>query len=163
MATGASLFVDVCARIGAMGIAEADWPTFTHSITLGSNNTFTDWHMLPVERPHIAPPEPKLITVSVPGSDFVLDYTDSFDGKVHYNNRTGSWEFIVVPDGVNMMTRKRRVLAAIQGKWVTIVLGDDTEHTYKGRVWLSEWRSGNNYSTCTFEYSIQPLTTSSQF
>lgn len=127
-----------------------------HSITIGGNNTWTAWHLIPTERPFIAAPEIKTQIVSVPGSDFDLDYTEALDGKVHYHNRTGSWDFIAVPDGTSMQDRYSAIMAAIHGKWVAIALSDDPGWYYVGRVWVKEWKSGKAYSTLTIEYNVQP-------
>lgn len=127
-----------------------------HSITIGSYNTWSSWHLIPGSRPFVEPPEVKMESIDIPGSDLALDYTESIDGGIHYKNRTGSWKFIMVPDGTNVLTRYSTIMNAIHGKYVSIVLNDDPDYSYHGRVWVSTPKSEENYTTITISYNVDP-------
>ena len=66
-----------------------------HSITIGDKNTWDDWHLIPTTRPLFNPPTVKTNIIDIPGGDGVLDLTTALAGRPTYNNRTGSWTFIV--------------------------------------------------------------------
>lgn len=132
-----------------------------HSITLGGKNTWDDWRLLPSSRPYVAPPEPRTNYIEIPGMDGALDYTELL-GPTKFKQRTGSWEFIVVNedrDGyrpVNWATRYSVIMNWIQGQKLTVRLEDDPSYNYVGRVRVSGWQSGENYSTITLEYTLDP-------
>ena len=69
-----------------------------HSITFGEKNTWDDWHLVPTSRPVFHPPAQKVKTIDVPGGDGVIDLSRALTGYPVYQNRTGSFEFIV-PNG----------------------------------------------------------------
>ena len=71
-----------------------------HSLTFWrsdgqSFNSWNDYFLIPTSQLAVAPPPVQRITVSVPGRDGALDFTTALDGQVHYENRTGDWEFLV--------------------------------------------------------------------
>ncbi len=69
-----------------------------HSITFGEKNTWDDWHLVPTSRPVFHPPAQKVKTIDVPGGNGVIDLSRALTGYPVYQNRTGSFEFIV-PNG----------------------------------------------------------------
>lgn len=132
-----------------------------HSITIGERNTWDDWRLLPSSRPYVAPPEPKTNYIEIDGMDGSLDYTN-FLGPTKYKMRTGTWEFIVVNedrDGfrpADWATRYSGIMNYIQEHRTYIRLEDDPGYLYYGRVRVSGWDSGENWSTITFEYNLEP-------
>ena len=146
-----------------------------HSITVGSYNTWTDWRLIPSERPVAAPPEPKTNLVDVPGADGVLDFTESLDGQVHYKMREGSWTFFICHEQIDIDTGNKyhsenrwseiyhRILNAIHGKRNSVLLLDEWKdgaadnRLYVGRVWVSTWKSDPNHSKITLDYSLEPF------
>ena len=66
-----------------------------HSITFGDKNTWDDWHLIPSTRPLVNPPSRKKNTVDIPGADGSLDLSNVVSGHPVYENRSGSFEFIV--------------------------------------------------------------------
>ena len=60
-----------------------------------SKHTWKDWRIVPTSRPLFLPPSVKTVLMSIPGSDGVLDLTESLTGEVHFENRKGSMEFSV--------------------------------------------------------------------
>lgn len=127
-----------------------------HSITIGDYNTWTTFHLIPKTRPLVKPPEPQTEFVDIPGSDSPLDYTQAIDGNVHYKMRTGTWEFIAPPDGYSAPNRQSRIMRFIGKDKVAVTLNDDPDYYYVGRVWLTDWKSEDQYSTLTFKYQLEP-------
>ena len=130
-----------------------------HSITIGDKNTYTDFGMVisqALKRPYFGPPEPVLNFVEVPGSDIPLDYTESLTGSIHYKRREGSWTFYVIPSGIHPQKRYRDILAYFKGQNRKIVLSDDPEYEYTGRVWVGSYDAGEHWSTCVLKYNVNP-------
>lgn len=138
-----------------------------HSITIGDKNTWDDWHLIPTERPSVAPPGIKTEYIDIPGADGSLDYSEALSG-IKKTNREGSWQFIVANDNISIIGVKSvgqqkwydvysAILSYIQGKKFHVILDDDPEYFYIGRLYLEEWSSGDQmYSTITINYNFEP-------
>lgn len=134
-----------------------------HSITFGDKNTWDDWHLVPVSRPVFAPPAVKTKIVEIPGGDGVIDLTESLTGYPVYENRTGSFEFIVVNDTYSIVEDHEewyevysKIMGYLHGKKMRAVLEDDKEYYYEGRFSVNSWTSDNNYSTISIDYDVSP-------
>ena len=75
-----------------------------YGVTLGGKHTYRDWGLLPKTRPTIAPPKVRTNYVDVPGLDGALDLSEALTGRVGYQTRDFSAEFIVI-DARNRWTR----------------------------------------------------------
>lgn len=129
-----------------------------HSVTFGSRNTFSDWHLVPDERPVIAMPEPKIVTVDVPGRNGVLDLTESVRNFPVYNNRKGKLKFHVLNGYGDWHGRYELIANYLHGKNMQVRLEDEPGWYYTGRITVDEWKSNNNgtWSDITFGYDLQP-------
>ena len=133
-----------------------------HSITIdpdGLNiNTWKDWHMAPQSRPFVASPPIKEEYVDVPGADGALDYTDALTGKARYGRRTGSWTFIVDNEyGDNWPEFYTTIMTRLHGKnFDKIVLDDDPDFYYKGRLSVSGGFGNRDYNTVQIGYNLDP-------
>ena len=111
-----------------------------HSIVISGKDTFKEWGLVPTSRPVINPPAVKTTYVDVPAMDGGLDYTDVLLGRPAYGYREGSWEFAV---------RSRRswsevytsVMNYLHGVKHSIVLEDDPDYYYTGRLTVNAWKS----------------------
>lgn len=126
-------------------------------------NTFEDFRLVAEKRPSVNPPEPKLEMVSIPGRDGDLDITDSLDGYTPFNNRKGTWDFIIVNDFYQIVDTYEawyetytKIMSYVQGKRVRIILEDDLMYYYTGRLYVSGLDSERNYSRITLEYILDP-------
>lgn len=127
-----------------------------HSITIGSKNTWDDWHLVPSSRPLVSPPGLKTHFVDLPGGDGVLDLSEALAGKPIYGNRTGSWEFIVMNDYQNWELLYSEIMNYLHGKTYHAILDDDPSYYYDGRFSLEEWASNKDWSTVKIQYSLAP-------
>ena len=131
-----------------------------HSITFTIDsetfNTWSDWSLIPVTRPHVGPPEQEImyqnenqyepLNLELPGQFGIL------------KQRNASWQFAVYNDYTTYYWSDiySMVLAALQGKIGTFVLEDAPNYFYRGRFRVSEWESGKSYSTITIEAECEP-------
>lgn len=142
-----------------------------HSITIGDKNTFDDWHLIAPTRPSIVAPQPKFKYIDVLGKSGSLDYTNALTDEILYSDREGSWGFVVLNPGdlpdymyteemyrYNWADLYSEILTYLNGRvFDRIVLEDDPEYTYKGRVWLNEWRSNAQWSQIVLNYRLEPF------
>ena len=127
-----------------------------HSINISGKNTYTEWGLVPTSRPHIEPPAVKTSYVDLPSSHGRLDYTELLLGEVPYGQRTGSWEFTLRP-GALWASVYSSILSYLHGKEHTVVLEDDPNFQYTGRLEVSSWKSDQNRSIITIDYDLAPF------
>lgn len=124
-------------------------------------NTYDSWFLIPTSRPHVVPPSPKNRTVDVPGMNGVADFSTALTGYPLYNNRSGSWEFMIDHWNDNYSENWQQIYSSImdwlQGKKDYIcILEDDQSWYYKGKFTVSGFNSGDKYSTITISYDLYP-------
>ena len=143
-----------------------------HSIYFGKfsrtwKNTWNDWFLVPKERPSFAPPKRKTRFLEVPGaSTGALDLSNYPQRYSLYENRQGSWTFIVVnptyEQGENNNIPWYELVGQIQSylqgsdPCVRAVLEDDPEWYYEGTFDVTGYSTGDNYSEITISYNVKP-------
>ena len=126
-----------------------------------SKNTYDSWLLIPTKRPDVAPAVPKNRTIDVPGMNGVADFSTALTGYPLYQNRTGSWTFMIdhwddrYHD--NWVKIYSEVMDWLQGKKDYIcIFEDDQSWYYKGKFTVSGFDSGDKYSTITISYELYP-------
>lgn len=127
-----------------------------HSITIGDKNTWDDWHLIPTTRPLFNPPSVKTNMIDIPGGDGVLDLTTALTGRPTYNNRTGSWTFIVQNGFKDWATLYSEIMAYLHGQKLRAVLEDDPSYFYEGRFSVNQWKSDKDWSQIVIDYNVGP-------
>lgn len=127
-----------------------------HSITIGSRNTWDDWHLIPSSRPLFNPPTVKTNTVDIPGGDGVLDLSTALAGRPTYNNRTGSWTFYVENGFKDWSVLYSEIMVYLHGQTFKAFLEDDPGYYYEGRFSVNAWKSDKDYSQITIDYDVGP-------
>lgn len=134
-----------------------------HSITFGEKNSWDDWYLIPTSRPVFNPPTLKQKTIDIPGGDGVIDLSESLTGYPVYNNRNGSFEFIVMNDSYKPELPHREwyeiyseIMDYLHGKKMQAVLEDDKEYFYEGRFLVNQWKSDKNHSLIVIDYDVGP-------
>ena len=134
-----------------------------HSIAFENKNTWNDFHLVPSSKPIILPPEVKTKIVDIPGGDGVIDLTESLTGYPVYGNRAGSFTFIIIDDSTYLMDQHisweesyQKLLNYIHGRKMRVVLEDDPQWYYEGRLTIVDPKQYRNYSGITVEFDLGP-------
>lgn len=127
-----------------------------HSITFGEKNTWDDWHLVPVSRPLFNPPSLKKKTLDIQGGDGLLDLSETLTGYPLFNNREGSFEFIVMNDYLPWYETYSMICNYLHGRRMKAVLEDEPEYYYEGRFTVNSWKSEKVFSKITIDYSVAP-------
>lgn len=127
-----------------------------HSISFDEKNTWGDWQLIPLSRPVFSPPPVKKKFIDVPGSDGLVDLTAIFSDFPIYENRTGSFEFIVSNDYLSWEQLCTDISVHLHGKERMAVLEDNPEYFYIGRFSINEWRSNKSFGTIVIDYNVEP-------
>lgn len=127
-----------------------------HSITIGDKNTWDDWHLIPTTRPLFNPPTVKTNLVDIPGGDGALDLTTALSGRPAYNNRTGSWTFIVQNGFKGWSALYSEIMVYLHGQKFKAILEDDPAYFYEGRFSVNQWKSDKEWSQIVIDYNVAP-------
>lgn len=135
-----------------------------HSIKFGSGSTWKDtwedWHLIPSPRPSVASPEVQEKMIEIPGRDGLLDATEFLTGSPRYLNRTGTWDFYVMHEYWNSWAETyTTIMAYLHGKKMQVILEDDPNYYYEGRLTVQPFSSQNDYSKISINYNLQPYKT----
>jgi len=123
--------------------------------TFGEYHTYRDLSMIPKHKIIIAPPIPKFYRYDVPGVDGDIDLTKTLHGRIAYNNRKGTLDFLVL-SGVTYLAAYRNCLSVFNGARITLVLDDEPGVTYTGRFNVNQWKSNEGISQISIDYNIDP-------
>lgn len=127
-----------------------------HSITFGEKNTWDDWRLVPTSRPLFNPPAQKVKTLDIPGGDGLIDLSNALTGYPVYQNRTGSFEFLVMNDFKPWYVAYSDIMDYLHGQRMRAILEDEPEYFYEGRFTVNAWRSEKDWSRIVIDYSVGP-------
>ena len=125
-------------------------------VTFGKKHTYREWGLLLKSYPYISPPEPKTKLIEVPRSDTVIDLTESLTGKVHYGMRSGTFEFTVIDGRSKWPAVYSAIMNELHGRKVQIIMDDDPNYYYLGRVVVDEWESDKKTATIVLHAEVEP-------
>ena len=126
-------------------------------VNFGDFHSYRDFSLI-LSQKTIGAPSPKTETIDVPGGDGVLDLTEFF-GEVKYNNRNLSFEFTSIIPQAFFMSQFSQIQDALHGQKMQIVLDDDPEWYYTGRIGVSEWKADKNIGELTIDCDCDPYKT----
>jgi len=126
-------------------------------VNFGDFHSYRDFSLI-LSQKTIGTPSPKTETIEIPGGDGVLDLTEVF-GEVKYNNRNLSFEFSSIVPQSDFMDQFSHIQDALHGQKMQIVLDDDPEWYYTGRISVSEWKADKNIGKLTIDCDCDPYKT----
>lgn len=107
-------------------------------VTFGNKHSYWDWGLLLKSYPEISPPEPKTKLVDVPGTNGMLDLSETLTGHVQYENRTIKFEFVTKISRSEWPFICSEIYDCIHGKTLDIIMDDDTDYCYTGRITIKK-------------------------
>lgn len=121
-------------------------------------NTYDDWFLIPTSRPVIQPPKPKQQVVDVPGANGLTDLSRSLTGYPVFQNRQGTNEYMIEndkwPKWLDALTEISNKLSGQELRMYFV--DEEPEYYYIGSWTVSNWQTGDIYSTITIEYDLYP-------
>lgn len=127
-----------------------------HSITFGDKNTWDDWKLVAQTRPLFLPPDLKTNYVEVPGTDGVMDLSETLTGEILFKNRKGSISFYVMNGYMPWEQRYSQIMNYLHGQKMNAFLEDDPGFYYEGRFSVNKWASEKSRSEIVIEYDVAP-------
>lgn len=123
-------------------------------VKFGSYHSYSDFSLI-LSQKKIGTPSIKTDVIDIPGGDGVLDLTDFF-GEVKYNNRPLSFDFTTKVRQEQFLELFSRVQDALHGQKMDIILDEDMEWYYVGRITVSEWKADKNIGKLTIDCDCEP-------
>ena len=116
-----------------------------NGVSFGNFHSWTSWGLYLKSRPSVAPPKPKTAYDELIGADGSLDLTEALTGDVKYGMRDLHFEFTTINARESWFDTFSSVMNAIHGRRMRIVMDEDPEYYYEGRVTVNEFQS-NKYT-----------------
>ncbi len=107
-----------------------------NQINFGNYKSYDDLYLI-CNKKTVGSPTPKTNTISIEGGDGVLDFTEFF-GDVKYNNRILNFELTSMVHPSDFPELYSRLLDLLNGQKMKIVLDEDSDFYYIGRLTVSD-------------------------
>lgn len=130
-----------------------------HSLTINDEiDTWDDWKIVTLKKPVFNEPELKYEYAEVPGRSGPLDMTEVLTGYPLYDNRKGTLQFFLYDDSVKALTKLNIIRNYLHGKKHKIILNDEPEYYYIGRLMMHESHptTEGEYAVFDLEYNLEP-------
>lgn len=125
-------------------------------VLFGDKHSFRDWGLHLASRPVISPPVPKLNLIEIPGTDERIDLTEAVSGEVNYESRELTFEFEVIQRKGSWPSIQSEIMNYLHGKKMKIILDEDTEWFWEGRLYVDDWSSHVADSIITIKANVEP-------
>lgn len=125
------------------------------SVKIGDKHLYNDFNLIMNSR-EITPPSIKKETIDVPGSDGVLDFSESLTGDVKYNNRTLTINLTMIDSTSNFDNRISELYNYLHGKKFKIIFDDNPEFYYIGRSEINSFASDSLIGLIVLECDVEP-------
>lgn len=122
-----------------------------NTVTFGEYNSYSDLNLI-LSSKTIGSPSVKTSTIDLPGSDGELDFTEYF-GEPKYSNRTLKFQFTAINPTTPFDSTVKNLL---HGQKVKIVLSDDPDVYFYGRISVGDWYVNKGISTIDVECNCEP-------
>lgn len=93
--------------------------------------------------------------IDIPGGDGQLDLTESF-GDVKYSNRKLTAEFQTKLRHQAFYNKFEEIVNAINGRCIKVVLDEDENFYFEGRVSINEYKSNEKIGSIVIEVDCEP-------
>ena len=124
-------------------------------ITFGDLHSYRDLHLLLTGK-EIGSPETKRLKIDVPGADGGIDYTEFF-GEPKYEDVTHKFTFAAIAPTTAFPALFSTVKNALHGRKMRIILDDEPQFYYVGRLEVSPFTNDRNIGTIKIDAECEPF------
>lgn len=108
----------------------------------------------------IAIPTQKRNTLQIPGKNGQIDLSTVLTKVPVYDNRSGSFEFVVdnnyPNESGNWADKYEAIVNALHGRRMKVQLVDDPGWYYIGNIQVGEWKATHPWASVTINYDLEP-------
>lgn len=125
-----------------------------NGVTFGELHSYNDFSLILTNKT-IGKAEPKISEVDIEGMDGSLDLTEYF-GDVKYKNRKLTFEFSTIIPMNEFLNLYSDIQNKLNGKKLKIILDEDPNFYYMGRINVNDWKSNKRIGKITIEADCEP-------
>lgn len=131
-------------------------------VSFDNYHTWRDWGLYQMGPASLSLPVVQSNYISVPGRDGYLDMSTALTGEVTYKTREFSCPFMSLASSEDWPALYSRILNAIHGQKMKIVLDEDPDYYYEGRVAVEtpdydgSWQFSITGVVSPWKYKIKP-------
>lgn len=123
-------------------------------VKFGNYHSFDQWGLI-LSKHEIGSPKVKEKKIDIEGADGEIDYTEYF-GSVKYGNRQLKFEFTIAMLAKPFIQKISDIMDAVHGQKMKVVLDDDPDWCYTGRVNVSDFTNSEGIGKITIEVDAEP-------
>lgn len=128
-------------------------------VTFGDKHSFHELGLWLKKYPEITPPVPKTKYVEVMGMDGALDLSKVQTGDMQYHRRTITMEFNILDERETWPEKHSEIMDLLHGEEMDLILDDDPEYCYTGRMSVSTFDPQQVTSGVTITMDAEPYKT----
>lgn len=128
-------------------------------VTFGDKHSFHELGLWLKKYPEITPPVPKTKYVEVMGMDGALDLSKVQTGHMQYHRRTITMEFSILGERETWPGKHSEILDLLHGEEMDLILDDDPQYCYTGRLSVSGFDPQKVTSGVTIVMDAEPYKT----
>ena len=125
-----------------------------NGVTFGEYHSYNDFSLILTNKT-IGKAEPKTSNVDIEGMDGSLDLTEYF-GDVKYKNRKLTFEFSTIIPMNEFLNLYSNIQNELNGKYLKVILDEDPDFYYIGRLNVNDWKSDKRIGKITIELDCEP-------
>lgn len=126
-----------------------------NGVRFDEKHSYHDFGLILSSR-EITLPEPKTMTIDVPGRDGVIDLTEAITGEVKYKNRKLTLTFTAL----HVISRWGAVVSKLanylHGKRMRIIFDDDALFYWYGRCTINQFKTDRTLATIVVNCDVEP-------
>lgn len=123
-------------------------------VLFGNYNSYDDLGLI-LTSSTIDAPSPKTNYIELDGSDGSVDYTEAF-GRVFFENRKLKFDFTYTGHHLTFAEKFSELQNLLHGRKMKIIISDDPEWWYVGRITLDSWKSSKAIRKISIECDCEP-------
>lgn len=128
-------------------------------VSFGGTHSYRDLNLI-LSKVDTPPAEPKTVYVDIPGGNGSLDFTEACGG-VKFKDRTLTFTFTMRPDDTRTWEQKQAQVAnALNGRKMSIIVDDDPDTHYSGRVTVSNYVANKKIRQIVITARVSPFKSS---
>jgi hypothetical protein len=126
-------------------------------IKIGEKYSYGDWGLFLAPNPEIEPVSAKIHLVDIPAGDGSLDLTEALTGgEPKYNNRKITFSLIFSNPEDEWDSLRREIENYCNGKKLPIIMSEDMEHYFIGRIAIKGFIKDKSIAILEFEVDCEP-------
>ena len=118
-------------------------------------HSYRDLGLFPKSKMTVQPPEVRETYIDIAGRDGELDLSEVLTGNPSYGNRDAKFEFTVINRG-DWDYVYSRLMNEIHGRKMYVVIEEDSNYYYTGRLKVNSFKSKKNTATIVVDGYLDP-------